>query len=71
MRDDTLDEQHELIQLVESAGWEVRETDLSIYESPWQDKDDPEATITITAHKTFSDEENHSESTRQNQYRKN
>ena len=63
MREDALDEQRDLIDLVESAGWDVTETDLSLYESPWEDTSDPEATVTITARKVFSPEEDGDENT--------
>lgn len=57
MRDDVLDEQRELVEAIEAAGWEVTETEISVYESPWVDEDDPEATVTITARKPFVDDD--------------
>lgn len=57
MREDALEEQRDLVDLIESAGWAVTETDLSLYESPWEDTNDPEATVTITARKAFSAED--------------
>jgi len=57
VREDALDEQRDLVGLIESAGWDVTEADLSLYESPWEDTSDPEATVTITARKVFSAED--------------
>ena len=51
MNDDVLDEQRELVSLLEDAGWDVTETELSVYESPWENDDSPEATVTLTARK--------------------
>jgi len=51
MNDDVLDEQRGLVSLLEDAGWDVTETELSVYESPWADDDSPEATVTLTARK--------------------
>ncbi len=56
MREDALDEQRALVDLVEREGWDVTETDISVYESPWEETDAPEATVTITARKTFPGE---------------
>jgi len=55
MNDDVLDEQRELVSLLEDAGWDVTETELSVYESPWADDDSPEATVTLTARKLLDD----------------
>lgn len=55
MHDDVLDEQRVLVDLLEREGWDVTETDVSVYESPWEETDAPEATVTITARKAFSD----------------
>lgn len=57
MDDDILDEQRELVRLLESAGWEVTDAELTVYDSPWEDEDDPEATVTLTARKPFPDDE--------------
>lgn len=57
MNDDVLDEQRELVSLLEDAGWDVTETELSVYESPWEDDDSPEATVTLTARKLLGDDE--------------
>lgn len=59
MEDEILEGQHDLVAQVEAAGWDVTETELSVYESPWMDDDVPEATVTITARKPFpsSDDE--------------
>lgn len=48
-----LAEQESLVELVEAAGWEVTDVELSAYESPWLDTEAPEATVSITARKTF------------------
>ena len=53
MNDDVLDEQRELVSLLEDAGWDVTEAEISVYESPWEDDDSPEATVTLTARKLF------------------
>lgn len=53
MNEEILDAQRELIDKVTAAGWEITETELSVYESPWEDTDDPEATITLTARRPF------------------
>ena len=55
MRDDVLDEQRELVAVLEEHGWDVTETDVSVYESPWEGEDAPEATLTLTARKPFGD----------------
>jgi hypothetical protein len=53
--EDVLDEQRVLVDLVEKQGWDVTETDVSVYESPWEETDAPEATVTITARKVFAE----------------
>ncbi|WP_135534300.1 hypothetical protein [Halostella pelagica] len=55
MNEDVLDEQRELVSLLEDAGWDVTEAELSVYESPWEDDDSPEATVTLTARKLFAE----------------
>lgn len=61
MQDDILEEQHTLVDRIEEAGWAVTETELSVYESPWEEGDDPEATVVITARKPFpTDDEDES-----------
>jgi len=55
MREDVLDEQRELVALLEDHGWDVTESEVSVYESPWEDDDSPEATVTLTARKLFDD----------------
>lgn len=57
MREDVLEDQRDLVRSVEAAGWEVTETELSTYESPWEDEDAPEATVVITARRTYADDE--------------
>ncbi|NHN48625.1 hypothetical protein G9464_13615 [Halostella sp. JP-L12] len=56
MNDDVLDEQRELVSLLEDAGWDVTEAEVSVYESPWEDDDSPEATVSLTARKLFEEE---------------
>lgn len=56
MDDEVLDEQRELLDRIADAGWTVTDTELSLYQSPWED-DTPEATVTITARKPFPDVE--------------
>lgn len=53
MKDEILDEQRDLVDRIEAEGWAVTETELSVYESPWEEEDDPEATVVITARKPF------------------
>ena len=57
MNDDALDEQRELVSLLEDAGWDVTEAEISVYESPWKDDDSPEATVTLTARKLFEEDD--------------
>jgi len=57
MHEDVLEEQRDLIEQVQDAGWEVTESELSVYESPWEDAGEPEATVTITARKVFPEAE--------------
>jgi len=59
MRDDVLDEQRELVALLEARDWDVTEAEVSVYESPWEDDDAPEATLTLTARKPFGDHGDH------------
>lgn len=56
-----LEAHRDLVETVDAAGWEVTETDLSVYQSPWIEGDDPEAQITITARKPFGDDDGTSE----------
>ena len=53
MDDDMLADQHRLVELVEKEGWDVTDLELTAYDSPWADEDDPEATVTITARKPY------------------
>ncbi|WP_256299640.1 hypothetical protein [Haloarchaeobius salinus] len=57
MDDEILDEQRELVRVLEAHGWDVTESELSVYESPWEDDDTPEATITLTARRQFPESE--------------
>ncbi|MCU4752132.1 hypothetical protein OB919_09075 [Halobacteria archaeon AArc-curdl1] len=52
-----LTDQRELVELIESAGWEVTGLELSSYDSPWVDEDAPEAEVTITARKPYVEDE--------------
>ncbi|MFP8888462.1 hypothetical protein ACLI4U_01660 [Natrialbaceae archaeon A-CW2] len=56
-----LTDQRELVELIESAGWEVTGLELSSYDSPWVDEDAPEAEVTITARKPYLEDEDGSE----------
>ncbi|MHC3438403.1 hypothetical protein ACYJ1Y_09955 [Natrialbaceae archaeon A-gly3] len=56
MDDDMLADQRTLVALIEEKGWDVTDVELSAYESPWADEDDPEATVTITARKPYESE---------------
>ncbi|ELZ02361.1 hypothetical protein [Natrialba asiatica] len=56
MDDDMLSDQRELVDRIEAAGWDVTDLELSAYDSPWSDEDDPEATVTITARKPYDNE---------------
>ncbi|WP_254863171.1 hypothetical protein [Halovivax gelatinilyticus] len=62
MESEMLVDQRTLVELVEAEGWDITDLELTAYESPWADEDDPEATITITARKRYEpddeDEEN-------------
>ncbi|AXR77936.1 hypothetical protein [Natrarchaeobaculum sulfurireducens] len=57
MDDDMLADQHRLVELVEAEGWEVTDLELSAYDSPWSDEDEPEATVTITARKPYESDD--------------
>jgi hypothetical protein len=69
MNDDVLDEQRELVSLLEDAGWEVTETELSVYESPWENDDSPEATVTLTARKLLDDGDGDTEGDDESEFR--
>ncbi|MFP9059969.1 hypothetical protein ACLI4R_05490 [Natrialbaceae archaeon A-chndr2] len=56
-----LTDQRELVELIESAGWEVTGLELSSYDSPWVDEDAPEAEVTITARKPYLEDETEDE----------
>ena len=53
MEEDMLSDQRRLVELLENEGWDVTDVELSAYESPWADEDDPEATVTITARQVY------------------
>jgi len=56
MDEDMLTDQRRLVELIEAEGWDVTDLELSAYDSPWADEDDPEATVTITARKPYEGE---------------
>ncbi len=56
VREEALNEQQVLVDLIEKEGWDVTETEISVYESPWKETGAPEATVTITARKPFPSE---------------
>ncbi len=56
MDETMLEDQRRLVELVESEGWDVTDLEISAYDSPWSDEDDPEATVTITARKPYESE---------------
>ena len=58
MKEEMLADGTRLVELIEAQGWEVTDLELSAYDSPWADEDDPEATVTITARKPYIDDEN-------------
>ena len=41
--------------MLERAGWDVTEAEISVYDSPWEDEEAPEATVTLTARKLLGD----------------
>ncbi|MDG5819291.1 hypothetical protein [Natronococcus sp. A-GB7] len=59
-----LADQQRLVELVEEEGWDVTDLEISAYDSPWSDEDDPEATVTITARKPYENEDDESGSDR-------
>ncbi|RQG91180.1 hypothetical protein EA462_04095 [Natrarchaeobius halalkaliphilus] len=70
MDDDMLADQRKLVELIEADGWDVTDLEISAYDSPWTDEDDPEATVTITARKPYSSGEgNDGEADDENPYR--
>ncbi|WP_122090462.1 hypothetical protein [Halalkalicoccus subterraneus] len=58
MDDEILADQRELVELLESAGWDVTDAELSVYESPWEDDGTPEASVTLSARKRYPEEGN-------------
>lgn len=57
MDDDMLADQRRLVEVIEAEGWDITDLELSAYESPWSDEDDPEATVTITARRPYESED--------------
>jgi len=56
MEDEMLTDGRTLVELIEAEGWEVTDLELTAYESPWADEDDPEASVTISARKPYTEE---------------
>ncbi|APX96472.1 hypothetical protein [Natronorubrum daqingense] len=69
MDDDMLEDQRKLVELVEAEGWDVTDLEISAYDSPWADEDDPEATVTITARKPYESDDENDSSDDENPYR--
>ena len=57
MDDDMLADQRQLVELIEAEGWDVTDLEISAYDSPWADEDDPEATVTVTARKPYASDD--------------
>ncbi len=57
MKEEMLADGTRLVELIEAQGWEVTDLELSAYDSPWADEDDPEASVTITARKPYHTED--------------
>ena len=57
MDEDMLEDQRRLVELIENEGWDVTDLEISAYDSPWADEDDPEATVTVTARKPYESED--------------
>jgi hypothetical protein len=55
--DEALDDQRELVELAKEAGWDVTDVELAVYDSPWEDEDAPEATVTLTVKRAYGDRE--------------
>lgn len=47
--------------MLERAGWDVTDAEISVYDSPWEGEDNPEATVTLTARKPFPGDEDDGE----------
>ena len=62
MDPDMLDDQRRLVALVAAEGWEITDLELTAYDSPWSDENDPEASVTITARKRYDPEDEDEES---------
>ena len=56
MDDEMLADQRRLVELVEAEGWEVTDVELTAYDSPWAEENEPEASVTITARKPYESE---------------
>jgi hypothetical protein len=55
--DEALDDQRELVELAKEAGWDVTDVELAVYDSPWEDEDAPEATVTLTVKRAYGTED--------------
>ncbi|MXV62765.1 hypothetical protein GS429_11945 [Natronorubrum sp. JWXQ-INN-674] len=69
MDEDMLDDQRRLVELIEEEGWDITDLEISAYDSPWSDEDDPEATVTITARKPYESEDEEGDESDDNPYR--
>ena len=69
MDEDMLADQRRLVELIEEEGWDVTDLEISAYESPWSDEDDPEASITITARKPYESEDGDGDEDDENPFR--
>ncbi|WP_222918655.1 hypothetical protein [Natrinema sp. SYSU A 869] len=69
MDEDMLADQRRLVELIEEEGWDVTDLELSAYDSPWADEDDPEATVTITARKPYEGEDDGEDGDDESPYR--
>ncbi|MFU8867121.1 hypothetical protein [Natronococcus sp.] len=66
-----LADQQRLVELVEEEGWDVTDLEISAYDSPWSDEDNPEATVTITARKPYESEDEGGDGDDENPFRVN
>ncbi|NUB92817.1 hypothetical protein HTZ84_02900 [Haloterrigena sp. SYSU A558-1] len=69
MDEDMLEDQRRLVELIEEEGWDVTDLEISAYDSPWADEDDPEATVTITARKPYENDDEEGDGDDDNPYR--
>jgi hypothetical protein len=57
MKDETIEDQNELIELIEDAGWNISAVELTQYGAPWRGRDVTGAEIELEVHKDYRDEE--------------